>query len=346
MERITLNIENRKSEVYIGKDWKTVNELLPAGGYIIITDENVRNIYGKDFPVCPVISVKPGEESKNLNTLGRLAQGLLGAGIDRSGFVLGIGGGVVCDIAGFLASVYMRGIKFGFVSTSLLSQVDASVGGKNAVNVEKVKNILGCFRQPEFVICDQKMLKTLPEDEYISGLAELIKTAVILDAELFSLIGQNVNRIKNADPGLLEDLIAKAVRLKASVVTEDEREITGKRMILNFGHTFGHVIETVTGMKHGFAVACGMAIACDISSATGYMSTAESERIKSLLNEFGLLKKHGVTAGQFGKMLLTDKKKEGSRINFVMAGPVGRAEVVKMEADEILKIYRSVISSE
>jgi len=341
LERIRINIGNRTSDVFIGMDWRAVNDMLPSGGLVILTDDNIRSIYGKEFPDAPVISIKPGEESKNLTTLGTLAQGLLDAGIDRSGFVLGIGGGVVCDIAGFLASVYMRGIRFGFVSTSLLSQVDASVGGKNAVNVGKVKNILGCFRQPEFVICDQKMLKTLPRDEYFSGLAEMIKTAVILDENLFSSILKNKEKIKTADPGLLENLIATAVKLKASVVMEDEKEVTGKRMILNFGHTFGHVIEAVTGMKHGYAVACGMAIACDISANMGLGSAEEYTTVKSLLNYFDLLPDHGLDADVFQKMLLTDKKKEGRKINFVLAGPVGKAEVRKMDVDEIINIYRS-----
>ena len=210
----------------------------------------------------------PGEESKKLKVVEYLAEKLLAAGIDRTGFILAVGGGVVCDLAGFLASVYMRGIRCGYVSSSLLSQVDASTGGKNGVNLGGTKNILGIIRQPEFVICDTAMLLTLSDEEYLSGLAEMIKTAVIGDKELFELLEKNYGGIMDREYDLLTLLVAKSVRFKASVVTEDEME-TGLRRILNFGHTFGHAIEMQTRIKHGFAVAAGMELATDFSYERG-----------------------------------------------------------------------------
>ena len=181
MEKITIHTPGFRSEILVGERWDAVSGLLPEKGVIIITDDNVSRLYGDKFPKIPVFSLSPGEESKKLKVIEYLAEQLLQAGIDRSGFVLAVGGGVVCDIAGFLASVYMRGIRCGYVSSTLLSQVDASTGGKNGVNLGGTKNMLGTIRQPEFVICDPGMLQTLPDQEYLSGLAELIKTAVIGD---------------------------------------------------------------------------------------------------------------------------------------------------------------------
>jgi 3-dehydroquinate synthase len=156
VEKIIINTTFHTSEIHIGENWTNFSKYIPGKEAVIITDDNLSNLYGKNFPGLPVLSVTPGEKSKKLEVINDLAGKLLNLGIDRSGFIIGIGGGVVCDIAGFLASVYMRGIGFGFVSTSLLSQVDASVGGKNGVNVGSVKNIIGNFRQPDFVICDRK----------------------------------------------------------------------------------------------------------------------------------------------------------------------------------------------
>ena len=181
MEKIVLNTPGYRSEVLVGVNWEDTGTLLPGKGIAIITDDNVFHLYGEKFPQFPVFSVTPGENSKKLDVVERLAEKLLETGIDRSGFILAVGGGVVCDIAGFLASIYMRGIKCGYISTTLLSQVDASTGGKNGVNLGDAKNIIGTITQPEFVVCDPVFLLTLPYREYLSGLAELIKTAIIGD---------------------------------------------------------------------------------------------------------------------------------------------------------------------
>lgn len=342
MNRITININDHKSEIYVGLHWEEVKHFLPDTDTVIITDDNVKQIYGRRFPSIPVISIKPGEDSKNISTIAGLAKKLLGYGIDRSGFIVGIGGGVVCDITGFLASIYMRGIRFGFVSTSLLSQVDASVGGKNAVNSGNAKNILGCFRQPEFVICDPEMLATLPEEEYLSGLAELIKMGAIMDSALIRGVEQNIQGLKARDTGLLEYLISVSLELKASVVREDEQETSGKRMILNFGHTFGHAIETEGGLKHGLAVAAGMVIASDISVYLHLLDPESCARIKSLLSDLNLLRKYHVTENVFEKMLTKDKKKQGENINFILLESLGKAIVRKMKVSEIMEIYRSI----
>jgi len=293
LKRISLNTENHVSEILIGETRLNISNYIPDGKVVIITDDNVGKLYGNEFPPFPVLSFKPGEESKNLKTIEFLAEGVLRSGLDRKGFIIGIGGGVVCDIAGFLASVYMRGINFGFVSSTLLSQVDASVGGKNGVNIGLVKNAIGSFNQPEFVICDISMLNSLPEDEYYSGLAELIKMGIILDNGLLDEIEKNREAILKRDNSILEYLVTRSVMLKAKIVTEDERE-SGRRMILNFGHTFGHVIETSGNQKHGFAVASGMVIAAGISELEGALGKTDVKSIINLLKSFNLIKKYDI----------------------------------------------------
>jgi 3-dehydroquinate synthase len=338
LEKITIHTPGFRSEILVGERWDAVSGLLPEKGVIIITDDNVSRLYGDKFPKIPVFSLSPGEESKKLEVIEYLAEQLLLAGIDRSGFVLAVGGGVVCDIAGFLASVYMRGIRCGYVSSTLLSQVDASTGGKNGVNLGGTKNMLGTIRQPEFVICDPGMLQTLPDQEYLSGLAELIKTAVIGDKELFDLIEKSFEKIMSRDTDLLAILVTKSVRFKGLVVSEDEKE-TGLRRILNFGHTFGHAIEMQKGVRHGFAIASGMVLATEFSFKRRYINLVEKERIIRLLERFKLLTELDLTGNQMEKLVLHDKKKTGTEIHFVFTQGVGKAIVEKVPVDEVLDFY-------
>ena len=338
MEKITIHTPGFRSEILVGERWDAVSGLLPEKGVIIITDDNVNRLYGDKFPKIPVFSLSPGEESKKLEVIEYLAEQLLLAGIDRSGFVLAVGGGVVCDIAGFLASVYMRGIRCGYVSSTLLSQVDASTGGKNGVNLGGTKNMLGTIRQPEFVICDPGMLQTLPDQEYLSGLAELIKTAVIGDKELFDLIEKSFEKIMSRDTDLLAILVTKSVRFKGLVVSEDEKE-SGLRRILNFGHTFGHAIEMQKGVSHGFAVASGMVLATEFSFKRRYINLVEKQRIIRLLERFKLLTELDLTGNQMEKLVLHDKKKTGTEIHFVFTQGVGKAIVEKVPVDEVLDFY-------
>jgi 3-dehydroquinate synthase len=338
LEKITINTAGGRSEILVGRNWEIVSALLPDKGAVIITDDNVKQLYGRKFPDVPVFSVPAGENSKRLEMIGHLAQQMLDAGIDRSGFVLGIGGGVVCDIAGFLASIFMRGIRCGYVSTTLLSQVDASTGGKNGVNLSGTKNILGIVRQPEFVICDPSMLLTLHEQEYLSGLAELIKTAIIGDRELFDLIESSYKEIISRDFDLLSRLVARSVRFKGSVVSEDEKEL-GLRRILNFGHTFGHAVEMQKSVKHGFAVASGMELATNFSFEKGYIGLEERERIINLLQEFKLVEKLDLDINLIEKLILHDKKKSGQAIHFVFTEGIGKAKVEKVSVADIIDFY-------
>lgn len=339
MDKIILNTNGSKSEILIGAKWESVSELLQENDVAIVTDHNVQRLYGDKFPEFPVLTIRAGEASKKIEVIEFLAERLIETGIDRGGFLLAIGGGVVCDIAGFLASIYMRGIRCGYVSTTLLSQVDASTGGKNGVNLGAAKNVLGCFKQPEFVICDQVMLQTLPEDEYFSGLAELIKTAIIGNEKLFGIIENNQGGILRRDPELLSMLISMAVSFKASVVSEDEKE-SGLRRILNFGHTYGHAIEMYKSFRHGYAVASGIELAAGFSCSKGLISMAEYDRIINLLKTFKLLRRHDIPDTQITQLVLRDKKKTGNEIYFVFLEGIGKAIVEKIPLEEVIEFYK------
>ena len=339
MEKIIINTGSSVSEILIGARWEDVRGMLPESDVAVITDNNIYRIYGEGFPDFPVFQIKAGETSKNIEVVETLAERLIDAGIDRNGLILGIGGGVVCDIAGFLASIYMRGIRCAYVSSSLLSQVDASTGGKNGVNLSGTKNVIGSFKQPEFVICDPAMLKTLPEDEYFSGLAELIKTALIGNAKLFEIIENNHEAIAKRDQDLLSMCISMAVNFKAAVVSEDEKE-EGLRRILNFGHTYGHAIEVYKSFRHGYAVASGMELAAKFSLARGLITPRECSRIIALLKSFRLLRMHDIPDDQMRQLVLRDKKKAGNDLYFVFLNGIGKAVVEKISAAEVVEFYR------
>ena len=339
MKRIIINTPDSVSAILVGGRWEAVSKLLPGKGVVILTDNNLYRLYGDRFPDFSVLKISPGEDSKKLSIIEKLAGELMKRGIDRSGFILAFGGGVVCDIAGFLSSVYMRGIKCGYVSTSLLSQVDASTGGKTGVNLGLIKNVIGTFNQPEFVICDTTMLRTLPDDEFRSGLAELIKTGLIGDSTIIEILEENYPAIIRRDRGLLADLVYRSVKFKASVVAADEKE-SGLRRILNFGHTFGHAFELHQGIKHGFAVAAGMELATLFSLSRGLIKKKDCERIIALLRLYNFTGYSNMTSREIKKFILHDKKKEGDEIHFVFLKGIGKATVNKLMISEIIDFYK------
>lgn len=327
--------ENTATRVYMGEAWGLLDELIEGQDVIIITDTNLDKLYGSSFPDCPVIRIGTGEVVKEADTVLTIIKHLLVTGADRSSFLLGIGGGVVCDITGFVGSVYMRGVPFGFVSTSLLSQVDASIGGKNGINIHGIKNIIGCFKQPSFVICDTSLLKTLPEEEFISGLGEMVKHALIRDHEMFVVIERNISKLLVRENELIEKLVSRSIEIKASVVEKDEREM-GERRILNFGHTLGHAIEAHTGMSHGISVAAGMMAAVEISHDEGLLSREEAGRIRKVMEKLGLLPAMELKWPEIGEKIFADKKKKGESISFILLEAIGKARQKDYPLDEII----------
>ncbi len=322
------------STLYIGESLQNLKDYIPPVKTVIITDSNVKYHYHKDFPPAEVIEIGIGEKIKNLDTVRMVYEKLIDFEADRSSFIVGIGGGIVCDIAGFVASTYLRGVRFGFVSSTLLSQVDASVGGKNGVNFGGYKNMVGVFNQPEFVICDMGLLTTLPKKEVLCGLAEIVKHAAIGDAALFSYLETHYEKALALDHEVIERLVWDSVVLKSTVVNKDERE-AGERRKLNFGHTFGHAIEKTAGVPHGEAISVGMVIASSLSEKRGLLTAEDVKRIESLLKRLRLPTRLQLNEEKVLEALRRDKKRQSENIHFVLLQSLGHAIVEKISIKEL-----------
>jgi len=329
MKTIHLNTSGRTSRIVIGETLQNLPEYVRGRKCIVITDDTVLDYYRDQLPDWPIISIGQGEQNKSLATLGDIFEKLVDLEADRSHFIVGVGGGIVCDVAGFAASVYMRGLPFGFVSTTLLSQVDASVGGKNGVNFRKYKNMLGVFSQPEFVLCDPLMLKTLKKNVFVSGFAEIVKAGAIRSESLIEILERNADRALSADPETMEDLIYRSVRIKADIVETDEKE-RGERRKLNFGHTFAHAFENITELMHGEAVSMGMVLASRLSVALGMLSEADALRLEKLLERLQLPVKPVVDVEQALAPMKKDKKREGDSLHMVFLKHIGEATIEKI----------------
>lgn len=323
------------SKVCIGSVGELLGQLLPDKRVIVITDANIDRRYHSLFSSYECFMIGSGETIKNLNTAGSLYRRFIEADVDRSCFVLGVGGGIVTDIAGFVASTYMRGLDFGFVSTTLLGQVDAGVGGKNGVNVDGFKNMVGTFTQPKFIICDTEFTKTLPEREFRSGLAEVIKAAIIDDARLFAMLENSSPEELRKDGALLEEVVTAAVKVKVDIVRRDEKE-KGERRKLNLGHTLGHAIEKCSDkMVHGEAVATGMAMVSRAAEKAGILAAEDAERIIGLLERYGFELEAPVSMRRLMNAVSKDKKMAGEYLHLVLPTGIGSCEVRPLPKDEI-----------
>ncbi len=334
MEIITIDVNSGPSTILVGERLENLQRYLPVAKPIIITDVNVGKLYPLDSMAAEVITIGTGEEIKTLDTVRDIYRRLVSCAADRSAFIVGIGGGIVCDITGFVASTFLRGVRFGFVATTLLAQVDAGIGGKNGVNFQGYKNIVGLFHQPEFVICDPELLKTLPQREISCGMAEIVKHAAIADANLFTYLEQHEEDLLALDRQAIEKLVRASVRIKSSIVSRDDTE-TGERRLLNFGHTFGHAIEKVTGISHGEAVSRGMAIAAALSVKKNLLTSEEDKRLRALLNNLKLPTYFGLEPKAVINAIAKDKKREGNWIHFVLLNGIGTAIVDKITVEEL-----------
>ena len=333
-----INIKD-KSRVVVGSVGELLPALLPKKRVVVVSDTNIDRHYHSLIEPYDHVLIGLGESSKTLKTLDAIYHRFIELGVDRSCFVLAIGGGIVTDVAGFAASTFMRGLDFGFISTSLLGQVDASVGGKNGVNVEGYKNMVGTFTQPKFVICDVDLLRTLSPREFRTGLAEIIKAAVIADAELFDMLEQTDFSTLQSDSERLSEMVYRAVKVKADIVERDERE-SGDRRLLNLGHTLAHAIEkSSTKMNHGEAVAVGLALIAEVATSRDMLAVADKERIVALLERAGFMLDAPVEIRTLLKAVAKDKKAEGSDIHIVFPVGVGRCTVEKMPVEEFKSLF-------
>ncbi len=334
MHTVIVEGQTGRSQILVGEKLSDLGRYLPAGHVVIITDEVVAGLYRDRFPDCDVITIGCGEQIKTLDTVAEIYDRLIDLEADRSTFLVGIGGGIVGDITGFAASTYMRGLRFGFVATSLLAQVDASVGGKNGVNFKGYKNMVGVFNQPEFVIIDIDMLHTLPPAEIACGLSEIVKHACIADKNYFEFIEDQSQAIERLDPDVMLRLIHESVQIKASVVNQDEKE-SGRRRILNFGHTIGHALEKTLKVSHGQAVSLGMMLAADLSNRKGLLQASDVQRIRSLLGRLNLPVTIEFDRQAVFDALKKDKKRRRSEIHFVLLNGLGNAVVENLSLGEL-----------
>lgn len=312
----------------------------------IVTDSTVGPLYGertlaslRKAGYAPVlITVPAGERSKSMEVAERVCEEMIAAGLDRKSWVVALGGGVVGDLAGFVAAIYYRGLPFVQIPTTIISQVDSAVGGKTGVNAASGKNLIGAFHQPRLVVADVATLQTLPEREFNEGFAEIIKHAAIRDAPLLDTVLQA--DLQNNLP-LLAAIIERNVAIKAAVVVEDEHETKGTRALLNFGHTIGHGIENAAGYGrylHGEAISLGLAAACRLSVAKAGLSPAESNRVLEALRHFGLPLRldDAISPDAVMAALRTDKKFSQGEVRFVLVPKLGEAFVSKeITLDEI-----------
>lgn len=324
----------KKSKIVLGESFKNFEKYLPKKQIIVLTDNKVNGLYGHFFSNYRLIEIGQGEGIKNMDTVLFVLNKLTDFKADRHTFLLVVGGGIVCDIGGFVASIFMRGIAFGFISTTLLSQVDASMGGKNGVNFLGFKNIIGVFNQPSFVMCDVAMLNTLSKKDLNCGFAEIVKHAIIDDEKMFAFLEENTQKALDLDPEVIEKLILQSIKIKAKIVNKDEKE-TGERRKLNLGHTYGHVLEKLLKIPHGNAVSMGLVMAAKLSVEKNMLSAFDYERIVRLLKALELPTAADCEHNKMLDTLLMDKKRENDFIHFVLINKIGQVSIKNLSIHEL-----------
>ncbi|MEN1679101.1 MAG: 3-dehydroquinate synthase [Planctomycetota bacterium] len=344
---VRVDLADRSYDIEIGEE-----NLSKIGGFIldrkktkhavVITDSNVDPLHGdrtadflaeSQFEEVDVWAVEAGERSKSPEVAYELWEAMLQQAVDRDSVVVAVGGGVVGDLAGFIAATFARGLAFFQIPTTLLAQVDSSVGGKVGVNLPGAKNMVGAFWQPHGVLIDVATLNTLPDRDYRAGLAEVVKYGVIMDAEFFAYLEEQTEAINRRDPEVLKTIIAKCCRLKAEVVQADEREESGRRAILNYGHTYCHAIEAVTGYQsvlHGEGVAMGMLCESRLAEQMGRITADITQRQLSLLDKLGLptAPPEGIDPEALLDKMWRDKKVQAGKIRFVLPDRIGAVSLV------------------
>lgn len=321
-------------EYWLQSSFARYADLVPAENSIIITDENVAALYAGMLQGKKVVVIKAGEAAKQLQTVDYIIRELLKAGAQRSTWIVGLGGGVVTDIAGFAASVYMRGISFGFIPTTLLGMVDASIGGKNGVDVGLYKNTVGSFRQPQFILHDTSFLRTLPDEEWRNGFAEIIKYACVFDKNMFDELMQHDIAYYRSNETALQELIKTCVDRKNNVVLTDELE-KQERKLLNFGHTLGHAIENMYSLSHGQAISIGMVAACVIAEEASGLDSNVTDQVRTLLKRYQLPTDIELHTDHVLEILMKDKKRVGKYIDYILPEKLGKGGIQKLSQEQI-----------
>ena len=358
-QTVRVELSERSYEIALGQSSLSglgsfLQSLRAVKRAIVVTDENVGPLYAAQAEASlsetgvavTLLTVPAGEASKSIEMLNRLLNETLAAGADRKTVVIALGGGVIGDLAGFLAASFARGVSFVQVPTTLLAQVDSSVGGKVGINLPAAKNIVGAFWQPLGVLIDTETLSTLPEREYLAGLAEVVKYGVILDAEFFAYLEANVADIQTRQSDVLQHIIARCCELKAEVVRLDEREETGIRAVLNYGHTFAHAFESRAGygtLLHGEAVSIGMVCAARLAADLGRVDESFCERQMALLTALNIPTEiPNYPASELVDLMKHDKKTEHGKLRFVLPSKMGHVEIVpEVPLEKVLSAFKA-----
>jgi len=352
---IPVNTPTNPYSILVGHQWiERLPDFLPdkkaSSSLFLISDKKVFSLYGETvLEICSRAGFKikaavlpGGEENKNLPWIAWLYEQMIQAGIDRYSTVLALGGGIVGDMAGFAAATYMRGIAYLQIPTTLLAQVDSSIGGKTGINLPQGNNLVGAFHQPRLVFIDTDFLKTLPEKEYLTGLAEVIKYGIMGDKEFFSFLEKKQPEISRRHPRALQAIIARSAEIKAAIVTRDEKEL-GLRALLNLGHTFGHALETLTaykGFTHGEAVAIGIAYAARLANQLHLLGAEDCARIIALLQKYQLpIAYGGLKPDNIINQMYKDKKNRSGRLKLILPVAIGQCQIISdVSAQDILSI--------
>ncbi|MES2329142.1 MAG: 3-dehydroquinate synthase [Bacteroidota bacterium] len=337
MKKRSFTFSTTTVQYYFDADFSYIEKLVPKENAVVITDENVFEKHKKKFKGWNTIVLKPGEEYKIQQTVDVVIDQLLALGADRKTTLIGVGGGVITDITGYVAGIYMRGIRFGFVPTSLLAMVDASIGGKNGIDVGVYKNMVGLIRQPAFLLFDTSFLKTLPKSEWQNGFAEIIKHACIKDAAMFRLLQEHKLSDFQKDSKLAASLIERNVLIKTKVVVGDEFE-QGERKLLNYGHTLGHAIENMYELSHGQAISIGMTYAAIMSQHLKHFKGAEE--VVNLLEKYGLPTFAEFDTQKAFKILMMDKKKDNVSINYILLEKIGKGVIQPLLFVQLQEIFK------
>lgn len=339
MKKESFKFSTASTEIHFASGISHLKTITDPKGTVIITDENVFNAHTKKFKGWNTIVLKPGEEYKVQATVDAIIEKLIEMEADRKTTLVGVGGGVVTDITGYVASVYMRGIRFGFIPTSILSLVDASIGGKNGIDVGVYKNMVGIIRQPAFILHDMVFLNSLPQREWENGFAEIIKHACIKDAAMFAELESNSLKSYMTRQKTICEIIKRNAIIKTKVVQKDEFE-KGERRLLNFGHTLGHALETQYELLHGQAISIGMTYACHISEQlTGFRQT---EKVVSVLEKYNLPTYASFNKQKVFDILKMDKKRERKEMNYVLLEKIGKGVVKSISLRQLEKIIQDL----
>ena len=353
MRKVRVELGSNSYNIYIGNDLgseliKFINDTKFSKKALLVTDTNVKKIFSGEVQLTleaaglevKLVTIPAGETSKSLVEAEKIYTAAIEFGLDRKSAIFALGGGVVGDLTGFIAATYLRGIPFIQIPTSLLAQVDSSVGGKVAVNHQLGKNLIGAFYQPKAVFIDLNMLNTLLSREIASGLGEIVKYGVISDSALFKYLEDNAYQTLALENEVMEHVIARSCEIKAEVVSKDEKE-GGLRRILNFGHTMAHAIEEATGYTkytHGEAVAIGMVGAAHISKSLGRIDEAAFNRLQALIDKLGMTSRaKGCDIDHMFKAIFRDKKTINGKINWVLMDSIGKVSIVNDVSDEIVR---------